>query len=241
MRTTVARAERVFSVDDYLQSRIDNEDFTLVEFGHDAVPVETHQPFIFDDNRRYYGFESWTRDPLGAKRSMIMARNGIYKDQGLNIKFMELALGGDISRDPETEEAWYNGDYKTKTSLQDECADEVLISNVLGDPLFTTKLSYGEKLLTEASRLLKATGTLVVRETITPRGSSERIDNVYKNLGLLAVSQVEPEFPASPRLSFLSDDGGEEWCELEEIYRGDKSKHLPIAYNSYILFLQKSA
>ena len=56
----------------------------------------------------------------------------------------------------------------TEMPLKNESADELYFGNVFGDPGAERQEDFHKRLLTEAQRLLRNTGTLIIGETNTP-------------------------------------------------------------------------
>ncbi len=136
--------EHLTGLDQYLHERDNNPDFLMIEFGHGDTPVHTLQP-TFTGQRAYIGVESWMRDPDGKKRQYIDQILRTREDQ--NVFFME--------------------SYQSEL-LPDDIADEVVLSNVFGDPKVAHDADASVEILHTVSRLLHDTGRLVVRETLTP-------------------------------------------------------------------------
>lgn len=220
-----------FDVDAYLQRRGLISDFVMVEFGHGAWPVAYQQDFSFksDDyiNRRYYGVEGWLRDPFGGARQSIDEAQEKHKDHHPNVFFINQDLGGVVQGrtidDPHS--SWYEGGYTTETVLADNVANEVLLSNVVGDLLTSYNYEHLKDLLSEVARVLDYSGIIVIRETITPEHSILLCDDLLDLVGL------------KPKAIIKSDSSS--WTSLEDRYKGDKD--MVNSNDSYYLMLAKSA
>lgn len=143
-----------FDFDGWLATREQDPNFVLVELGHGANPVALTQSF--EDHRAYIGIEAWaskTYFTVAQERIMDLRRSRPTE----NIFFLSMPDSGNVeSQDDVT------------TLLPDGAADEVLLSNVLGDPNVRQRPDGIAVVLAEAMRLIGDDGKVVVRETMTP-------------------------------------------------------------------------
>jgi hypothetical protein len=218
-----------FDAQAHLAARAANPSFTMVEMGHDWLPVAEHQPTAFTGQRVYIGIEAWLRDPYGAKRSGLVEKTADIR-ASQNVFFMAQDLGGEVCRDSDETPSWYSGEYDTQTVLPDGIADEVFMSNVFCDPHIAHYGDRTERLLTEVARLTADGGKIVLRETITPqyvRLLSSPRNPLVRQLGLQVEARVAP-------------NEEEAWGQLEEVYEADRScAFLEPRLDSYYLLLQK--
>lgn len=222
---TVPRTD--FDFEAYLQARVENDRFVMVELGHNAWPVAYQQDFKFSDGRTYIGIESWLRDPVYDMRREIHRLRQV-QEGGQLIFFLTHDLGGvvhnDDPEDPE-EGTWYEGKYDAHTILQEQTADEVFASNVLCDPLIGFNYPRSLALLNEMRRILKDDGIVLLRET-TPKYM------LLFNNELIATSGLQP-------LALLKQtDDLLLWETLEKRFSG--APNIPVRKESFYLALGKA-
>lgn len=214
-----------FSVVEYLRARAEQLDFAMVEFGHDTLPVAHLQPFAFTGQRLYVGLETWLRDDGCYKHESLLARKVEYAKDG-NIFFLHHDVGSEVRRDEEG--TWITGEYDPATALPTELADEVLLSNVFGDPHISCHSKKVGALLAEAARITKPGGCVVIREAITPTHSDHTLtEALIKDLGLVKSAVVK------------FADQTSEWAELEKLYKAEPIDLYPYPQSSFYYFLQK--
>ena len=134
-------------------------------------------------------------------------------------------LGGTVkgrnADDPHA--SWYEGEYRTATNLPDGIADEVVLSNVIGDPLTAVKYEPLMNLLSEVARVMSDSGVAVIRETLTPELTILVSDEILHRAGL--------------QVKAIYRYGEAEWSALEAKYQVDKTTK--ISENAYYLILAK--
>ncbi len=216
-----------FNIDAYLDQRAANPSFTMVEIGHAEFPLPYQQPFEFEGDRRYFGFESWLRDPLGS-RLEDLAELHYQHGAGKNITYMYLDPGGVAIKKRPWRSPEYEGSYDPTTPLPAGIADEVVLANVFSDPHVAFNLDRTTKLLSEVSRLAKVIGgEVVLREIGTPQYLTLLSEQILAEAGLQIDARVEP-----------SDEA---WGKLEPVYEGERDKENPRTPQpgSFYLFLSK--
>lgn len=159
-----------FVIADYLEARARMTDFTMVEIGHDMLPVAYQQEPPFTDDRFYVGLEAWTHDPQGKKRDLLARRHEQFTGLKDNITFEDVSLGGMVrySGDDGNSERWFEGTYEFKAPLASNSAHEVFLGNVFGDPDLSESTESTTNVLAEALRIVTDDGVIVVRESLTP-------------------------------------------------------------------------
>jgi len=134
--------------------RKNNPDFVMVELGHGANPVALTQQF--KRQRAYIGIETWqSKNFVEAGHERVEGLRDGRPDE--NIFFLDRPIDPDALEEDDM-----------ATVLSDGAADEVLISNVLGDPEVYDQPDGISNVLNEAKRLITPDGKIIVRETITP-------------------------------------------------------------------------
>lgn len=198
-----------FDVSGYLQDRAEADPFLMVEVGHGSYPVAYQQPQLTGD-RRYIGAETW----------MVRRRDGLQGILAHAVTPRSVRNGTNIT--------FVSDPINPLAELEAGIADEVVISNVFGDPLFA-RLGLGTaQLLSEAARLINYNGVIVVRETITPN-KSRVAETTVAQAGLKILEKVY-DIVARQRT----------WKALEEVYDG-KAKKVQPELGSVYHFLGKSA
>lgn len=216
-----------FSVREHLETRRHDPDFHLVEFGHSIFPIAFQQGVPFYEGRSYTGIEGWLVNP--DKGPSMLAEQCKKKIQGQNIRFITQDLGSyPMADDGFPIEELYEGEYNTRTPLRDDAASEVVASNVLTDPLVADIPSRSISLLREMGRIIKPSGLIVLRETITPKYREYVDDGSIALAGLQVIAklrhgEVEPQA----------------WQSLEEVYDGDLARAWPPADGSHYTILSK--
>lgn len=220
-----AAPQAYFDISSYLDGRLANPLFIMVEIGHDSLPVAYQQPVSFIGDRAYIGIEAWLRDPIGVKRERVSELRNADKNKQ-NIFYLAQDLGGAAVRDYEEGPSWYEGEYNPSSLLPDEVADEILVSNVFGDPHIAFSRDSSLSLLTELGRLVSKNGIIVIRETITPQNVIHLTDDVFEEAGLVLSGLVDP----------INEDL---WKKLELVYKGDPSYFYPVKKLDRYRFLSK--
>jgi hypothetical protein len=202
MSGLTAPAETGFEIGNYLEERNAKTDLVMVEVGHGAHPVAYQQPFEFTGDRAYIGLEAWLRAEVDERPKDLEKLRKRKQSSDHNIFYL-------------------NQGVDCQSRLPQGAADEVLLSNVLSDPFIDLR---AENLLGQAAKLAGDTGTIVLREVITPSYSRAKDPAVLKAAGL----QVKLKAGRNDDL----------WDELEELYRGNRT--VPPRSGSYYLFLSKN-
>lgn len=198
-----------FDVDGFLAARTAPEDFLLVEIGHGPHPIVFNQASKYVGQAAYIGVEKWLRDRYAVKDDLIRAQ----LHPSLNAFFMELGMWADPT-----------------THLSDGVADEVFLGDVFSDPIIGNK-GGGDKpeaILGESARLLKPTGTIVIRNTETPDHASVN-KKMIKAAGLDLLGLLK-KTKTSPR----------EWAQLEQFYDANPMG-MRAEKKSFYMFLGKTA
>lgn len=173
-----------FDVGDYLDRRAETTNFVVVELGHGAYPLVANQPRFFTGGHTYIGIEACMRSgkAKGERRRADFQEH--YDD--VNATFLTHELGAvAVSSDEE-----YEGEYKVETILGDGAGDEVVASNVFGDPYIAQDFNRTDQLLGEMSRLASS-GMIILRETTTP-WKVVYVNDIAKHLGLKILAKVTP-------------------------------------------------
>lgn len=212
----------VFELDCYQAERLAQPGFTMVEIGHDTLPVAYQQPRSFTDGRAYIGIEAWLRG-YGNSRQLMLQNQHEQRANGQNIFYITQSPGGKVLH--EGEDSWYEGDFDPTTLLPNEAVDEVFISNVLTDPFMAGTKNSVELLIAEAARLLRPGGCLIIRETITPEYKFQLKELLFESHGLQVVDYLTPSDRA-------------EWDKLEAVFKAEPAQFEPKP-NSFYLFLQR--
>lgn len=202
MSGLAAPAETGFEIGPYLEERNAKTDFVMVEVGHGAHPVAYQQPFEFTGDRAYIGLEAWLRAEVDERPKDLEKLRKRKESSGHNIFYLDQGVD-------------------CESRLPKGAADEVLLSNVLSDPIVDLR---PKNLLAQASKLAGDTGTIVLREVITPSYSRAKNPDVLKAAGL--------------QVKLKTERYADRWEELEELYRGNRS--VPPRPDSYYLFLSKN-
>lgn len=215
---------QAFSVENYLEQRRTMPAFTMVEIGHGHCPVIGIQPNGFRGQQAYIGIEAGMRtlaDNQAAQTAQFRTR---YASQNAFFLLHDIGEGKMVWPNPYSDEEQYHGEYNTQTILPDNAADEVFVSNVFCDPLIARDFGRTMLLLNEVSRLVDNSGTIIMRETITPWEVGAVVPEVLDAVGLQQVGTVTP-----------SD--GKDWRTLERTYgcEHDSRPH----HKSYYKFLGK--
>lgn len=219
-----------FDVGAFLQQRAEADDFLMVEFGHDTLPVADLQFPPFTKDRRYIGVESWLRGSQGSRKRMLIEKLVAQGQRG-NISFVDHNVGAVVMHDELDGDTWLHGEYNARTGLPDNCADEVFLSNVFSDRYIAWHADAAIKLLTEVARIVKPTGTVVVRHTITASQGNY-------------VGNIKPDSkPAKAGLSLLGRVAfkDEDWAKLERVYKAEPSESFPYREEDHYFFLKKDA
>ena len=198
-----------FDVSGYLQDRAEADPFLMVEVGHGSYPVAYQQPQLTGD-RRYIGAETW----------MVRRRDGLQGILAHAVTPRSVRNGTNIT--------FVSDPINPLAELEAGIADEVVISNVFGDPLFEKSGIGTPQLLAEASRILKDTGIVVIRETRTPN-KSRLAQAAIEAAGLKTLEKVH-DIVSQQRI----------WRALEELFDGRPDVVQP-APSSLYRFLGKSA
>jgi len=213
----------MLSVEKFLEDRQASSSYSVVELGHRECPV-VYGLHNLQNGRSYTGVEAWLRDPSGSVRSALTELQKFYS--GTNVRFLDIDVGGDINRDEESEDyGCFIGEYQAATPLPGNQADEVVVSNIFGDPHIAYRNGSSVTLLREIERLLKSDGLAVIRETTTPHRATwsftpERIATA----GLKETVRVMQNAPV--------------WQLLETSFSG--SSDIPFSpSDSFYAFLQK--
>lgn len=194
-----------FDARQYLRERNTRPDFVMVEIGHGRSPVVRNQQNL-TGNRRYIGVEAWLRDPRSEVRIWL---NRLSEEMvGQNVTFIDHELEGEPVYTDTGSSLDYQGAYDPTTKLDDQIADEVILSNVLGDPHISNREDSTVKLLAESHRLLKAGGKLIVRETESPLYAARNIPAAQQAVGLAQLGR----FVLTPK--------SKAWDSLETVFDG---------------------
>lgn len=217
-----------FNLDTYLEDREDAGSFSFVELGHRVKPISFYIPNL-TGQRTYVGIETWIRDrnpydPYPEKIKKLYAQS-----ESMNAAYHFHPLPGKVFFDADDEayeHPWYSGEYPAETIMPPGAADELFLANILGDPT----VAYSERrdaILAESARLLAPSGTMVIRETMTPRTS--RMDaETLDNAGLEPLAYFGPDTTTFGR--------------LEEVYSGwTPDDGCNIGVSAYFAFLGKIA
>lgn len=165
-----------FSLDTWLDRRDTQEDFFTLELG------PGHNPMVgghYEGRRAYLGVENFARPETASHTTPVFAEITAQRPDENAFHL------NDTSQQP--------GEQLTET-VRDHSADEIILSNVLGDP----KTGARQALLTEVVRVLKPDGEVIIRETRTPkelvRYSPEQL---FERTGLqvdrIVSQEAEPE------------------------------------------------
>jgi hypothetical protein len=203
----------------YLAERAVRASFMMVEIGHGGEPAAYCQPNL-SGQRAYVGVEAWLRDAQGKKREHLRSLEAKRPDQ--NVAFIDHNVDPDTTPPLPADPARmrHSRPYKPRTILPDEAADEVLFSNVFGDPHVADSSKRTANLLREARRLVDEEGIIVIRETITPESAMLRLtDETLEDTGLQSVAR---HWYPSRR-----------WQQLEKTYAGKGLDRFPKPMNFY--------
>ena len=211
----------------YMEARNADPDFVMVEIGHDAVPVAYQQPVPFTDRRVYIGIEAWLRNPYGNKPGFVQSLHDQNNGQAQNIFYIHHPSHVAVIHD-EDNYSYLAGLYHkyTETILPEGVASEVFVSNVFCDPHIAYDRASTKALLTEAARLVKAGGRVVLRETITPNSVMHITDELFEECAVKVITKIEYK------------TAGDIWDLLETIYKGDPTS-MPPHPDSYFYILQR--
>jgi len=209
------RNARSFDIGQYLVEREARSSFLMIEIGHLENPVVTKQSNLAGQ-RGYIGVESWLRDPLGLMKPRIIK---LGQDlAGQNVAFMDNPLKCIAVSEDESSSNRLRGKYDPATLLPNRVADELIFSNVFGDPHIALRRGSTRKLLREAARLLDSAGKIIIRETITPH-FADLGSKKLKRAGLVTLGECAIGRPAN------------EWAALEAVFNGDDQPRLsPLSF-----------
>ncbi len=246
MSTTSYEAHEIqtpqqFDPDAYLNERQTKSDLLVVEFGHGATPIARKDPDRFMGKSAYIGIEPMMRDTRGAQRQGVEEFKSTIAPEN-NIFFLTHDLGGRVKQDSNGE-LWYEGEYHAETGLPSGVADEIVLSNVVGDPLVSSDSVRSMELLSEVSRVLADSGTVVVRDTYATQDFRHFNPDTLSQVGLEIVGGIERKKDMFGNPEVLPANSM--WDKLEEIYSGEKStivlngKSMKIPTAGRYLFLQK--
>lgn len=124
------------------------------------------------------------------------------------------------------DERWQEGSYTPYVTSEADSEDEVVASNLFGDPDVADSASITQAVLVQMSEIAHPDGLIVLRETITP----ERVRHVYNEtfLGKVGLrSYLTYQAINSPL-----------WKTLESLYDGGKAQ--PQSLESRYIFLKKN-
>jgi hypothetical protein len=221
-----------FDVGNYMQQRAETAPFAMIELGHGRYPLVANQPNFFTGDRTYTGIEAGMRSGLAKAEERRDELGAEYKD--VNATFMVHDLGGAaVYENDDFADVHYRGGFQPQTPLPAESGDEVVASNVFGDPLVADDFGRTMGLLTEMSRLTSPQGVVILRETITPDQSSFLHESAQwytaEYAGLQVLGRVAP---------YTMD-----WEELELFYGTHKewAQSAVPPSEAFYLFLAKSS
>lgn len=216
-----------FNVHEHLETRRNDPNFHLVEFGHSIFPIAFQQGIPFSGGRAYTGIEGWLANL--DRGPNILAEQCKREIQSQNIRFITQDLGSyPLSEDGFPIEELYEGEYNTRTPLSDNEASEVVASNVLTDPIVSDIPFRSINLLREMGRIIKPSGLIVLRETITPKYRDYLDDGSVAIAGLRVIAKL--------RHGELEPQA---WQSLEEVYDGDIARAWAPADGSHYTILSK--
>ncbi|HEY5442781.1 MAG TPA: hypothetical protein VIJ68_04545 [Candidatus Saccharimonadales bacterium] len=191
-----------FDLDTYLQQCDQNPTFTMVEIGPGRYPVAYQQPTGFTGLREYMGVRAPLRPLSKQEKLAIEALQAEHVDE--NIAYIDHKLGRFVSGKSRLfftgrNRAFYHGPYDPATDLEAGIADEVVLSDIAGDPHVGRSEKRTARLLHEVSRLVADSGFVVVRETQTPGFASRRLTNKFLDeAGLQSIARytrLDTEWP----------------------------------------------
>ncbi|HVX57928.1 MAG TPA: hypothetical protein VHA37_09460 [Candidatus Saccharimonadales bacterium] len=215
-----------FDLGDYLDERLHRPSFVMAEIGHGPYPLVANLPRFFSGQRAYIGIEAGMRDrDLAEERAEEFSQQ--YADANASFLTHDIGEGERLQGNTCTDE-WYEGEFEAETILPDAAADEVVASNVFGDPLIAPDFGRTTKLLQEMSRLITHDGLVVVRETITPANAVFLQEYIVKHAGLTILKRVELEEAL-------------DWEQLELFYGTHREYANPYQEGSFYLFMGRTA
>lgn len=213
-----------FELTRFLEQRVHNPSFTMVEIGYGHTPVTSLQPHSFTGDQVYIGVEAGMRTKVAETTAQVMRQ--VHEPQNAFFMVHDIGEGMVYRPDMRSDDEEYRGDYHAETILPAAIADEVVASNVFCDPLIARSWGRTVTLLKEVSRLLAPTGVAVLRETITPW----EVDAI----GSVSLSRADLEV-----LHKTTPEEPNDWKRLESLY-GMEIKSPPFP-QSYYLFLGKTS
>ena len=201
-----------FNLGAYLEQRNQSHNFVMVEFGHGLRPAAFRQSVEFTDQRVYIGIEPWLRNSRSNGERRLYHLQAENSEQSISFIDQDLDKGGTrtqrrLSRVGRV--LGFVGLYDPSTILPDGAADEILLSNVFGDPQVAGSKKRTKRLLDEVGRLTAEQGMVVIRETITPLNAQHSLTKIaLQNAGLKAAKCYSPT--------------DEKWESLEAVYGAGK-------------------
>lgn len=206
-----------FNLEGYLARRELDPSFVVAEIGHRTDPIVFYLDNI-TGQRAYIGFEAWLRDkpPLGNDGDIGLGLEMLrIMTKGKNAFFLNQPLGGEVELTTGRYiHSIYTGDYNPETVLPDGAADELFIGNAFGDPHIANERRRVISLLLESARLIGPTGTLVIRETTSPRRAQAQLDEVsFRDNGLDVIGYYDQSMQ-------------DKWAALETAYMGDTETYV---------------
>ncbi len=200
---------------------------SVTEFGHNIYPICLTANALTTPYERYTGIETWYRGGSEAKSRLedkLRTVDGSKTDNyNRSIRFITHDSGITIHR--EGSDRWQEGSYTPYSSSELGHEDEVIASNLFGDPDIAESIALTQTLLAQMAEITRPNGLIVLRETITP----ERVRPFSKAfLGEIGLKGY---------MTYKTTDSPL-WKRLESIYDGSKAK--PLSAKSLYIFLQKS-
>ncbi len=190
----------------YLHERNQRLKFKMIEIGHGGTPVAAQQPVPFLGRRSFVGTESWLRATKEVDEPAALQK----KLSGENITFLNYRPDGSLKSYQGFRPLGDHSDDGSNLAiiLAEHSADEILLSNVFGDPKVFKQPGASEDLLAKAAKLADYGGTIVIRETISAQTAC-LTPAMLMAAGLEATAMVKL--------------GHESWQDLEAVYRAPDS------------------
>lgn len=197
---------------------------SITEFGHNIYPICLTASALDMPYKSYTGVETWYRGGDIAKNKLLSKLNAASKNNLLtpSTRFITHNSGITVHRDENGR--WQEGSYTPYIPEEPGCEDEIVASNLFGDPDIAESTSLTRAIFAQMAEMVHPNGRIVLRETITP----ERIRPFSKTL----LGEVGLKGYATYRTI-----NSPLWKKLESIYDGGKAQ--PLSAKSLYIFLQK--